>query len=138
MFNPLPAPVGRAIIINGQRRGEVGSVHPLPSGKGQAGVSPVNLLEGGPSTDDAFEASQIALCLQQVRESVLIVGAPDGGPRGLVLASQEADPGAARLQAHVQDVFNAMTAFIRHMRTSGCAYVGDFEQGFSGAEARRI
>ena len=58
-------------------------------------MSPVNLLEGGPSTDDAFEADQIALCLQQVRAPVRIVGAPDGGPRGLVLASQEAGPGAA-------------------------------------------
>ena len=57
-------------------------------------MSPVNLLEGGPSTDDAFEADQIALCLQQVRESVRIVGAPDGGPRGLVVASQMAGPGA--------------------------------------------
>ncbi len=58
-------------------------------------MSPLNLLEGGPSTSAAFEADQIAVCLQQVRESVHIVGTPNGGPRGLVLESQVVGPGAA-------------------------------------------
>jgi trans-AT polyketide synthase, acyltransferase and oxidoreductase domains len=58
-------------------------------------MSPLNLLEGGPSTSAAFEANQIAVCLQQVRESVHIVGTPNGGPRGLALESQVVGPGAA-------------------------------------------
>jgi PfaD family protein len=57
-------------------------------------MSTVDLLESGPLTDAAFEASQIAECLQHVREPAHIVGAPDGGPRGLVLESQIAGPGA--------------------------------------------
>ncbi len=44
---------------------------------------------------------------------------------------------ASRLQAHAEDVFNAMTAFIGHMQTTGSAYVGDFEQSLAEAEARR-
>lgn len=43
----------------------------------------------------------------------------------------------SRLQAHAEDVFNAMRAFIRHVRTTGSAYAGDFEQLLSEAEARR-
>jgi hypothetical protein len=39
-------------------------------------------------TGAAFEANQIAVCLQQVREPVHVVGTPDGGPRGLALDSQ--------------------------------------------------
>jgi hypothetical protein len=31
-----------------------------------------------------------------------------------------------------------MRAFTRHMRTTGSAYAGDFEQALSDAEARRI
>jgi trans-AT polyketide synthase, acyltransferase and oxidoreductase domains len=46
-------------------------------------------------TGAAFEADQIAACLQRVREPVHIVGAPDGGPRGLALGSQPAGPDAA-------------------------------------------
>jgi hypothetical protein len=45
---------------------------------------------------------------------------------------------AARLHAHAEDVFSAMRAFTRHMRTTGSAYAGDFEQALSDAEARRI
>jgi trans-AT polyketide synthase, acyltransferase and oxidoreductase domains len=43
----------------------------------------------------AFEANQIAACLQQVREPVYIVGTPDGGSRGLALGSELASPSAA-------------------------------------------
>ncbi|MGD0558363.1 MAG: hypothetical protein ABSA93_25710, partial [Streptosporangiaceae bacterium] len=50
----------------------------------------LNLLDGGPLTGAAFEADRIAGCLRQVREPVHIVGAPDGGPRGLALGSQGA------------------------------------------------
>lgn len=68
-------------------------------------MSSLNLLGAGPLTGAsipaitetipaAFEASQIAACLRQVRESVHIVGTPDGGPRGLALASQVAGPPA--------------------------------------------
>jgi trans-AT polyketide synthase/acyltransferase/oxidoreductase domain-containing protein len=46
-------------------------------------------------TSAAFEADQIAVCLQRVREPVHIVGAPDGGPRGLALGSPLAGPDAA-------------------------------------------
>src|SRR5438067_200847 len=56
-------------------------------------MSSVNLLEGGPLAGAAFEANQIAACLQQVREPVHIVGAPDGGPRGLALENQAGSPG---------------------------------------------
>jgi PfaD family protein len=58
-------------------------------------MSPLNLLGDGPLTDSAFEANQIALCLQRVREPVHIVGTPDGGPRGLALGSQVAGHGVA-------------------------------------------
>lgn len=68
-------------------------------------MSSLNLLGAGPLTGAsipaitetipaAFEAGQIAACLRQVREPVHIVGAPDGGPRGLELASQVAGPAA--------------------------------------------
>jgi trans-AT polyketide synthase, acyltransferase and oxidoreductase domains len=43
----------------------------------------------------AFEARQIAACLQRVREPVHIVGTADGGPRGLALGSQVAALDAA-------------------------------------------
>ena len=48
----------------------------------------------------AFEASQIVACLQQVREPVHIIAAPDGARRGLALDSQAGNPGnqAAGLQ----------------------------------------
>jgi len=44
---------------------------------------------------------------------------------------------AARLRAHAEDVFGAMGAFIRHMRTTQSAYTDDFERWLSDAEARR-
>jgi trans-AT polyketide synthase, acyltransferase and oxidoreductase domains len=43
----------------------------------------------------AFEAHQIAACLREVRESVHVVGTPDGGARGLALGRQAAGHGAA-------------------------------------------
>ena len=58
-------------------------------------MSSLNLLEGEPLTGAAFEADQIAECVQQVREPVRIVGAPQGGPRGLALDGQASGPGAA-------------------------------------------
>jgi hypothetical protein len=45
---------------------------------------------------------------------------------------------ASRLQARADDVLNAMRAFMTHMRTTGSAHAGDFEQSLSDAEARRI
>ncbi len=52
---------------------------------------------GGPAERQlaAFDAGWIVTCLQQVREPAHIVGTTDGGPRGLVLASQAAGPGGA-------------------------------------------
>jgi hypothetical protein len=44
---------------------------------------------------------------------------------------------AARLRAHAEDIFGAMKAFARHMRTNGSAYADDFEGWLSAAEARR-
>jgi len=45
---------------------------------------------------------------------------------------------AARLLAHAGDVFAAMRAFIRHMRTPpGSSYANDFERWLSTAEARQ-
>jgi len=58
-------------------------------------MSSLNLLKTEALTAAPFEASQIAACLQQVREPLHIVGTPDGGPRGLSLGSQVAGPGAA-------------------------------------------
>jgi PfaD family protein len=58
-------------------------------------MSSANLLEAGSLAGAAFEASQIAVCLQRVREPVHIVGSPSGGPRGLALESQVARAGAA-------------------------------------------
>jgi trans-AT polyketide synthase, acyltransferase and oxidoreductase domains len=55
----------------------------------------LDLFGGGPLTGAAFEANQIAVCLQLVREPVHIVGTPNGGPRGLGLGSQVVGPGAA-------------------------------------------
>ena len=55
----------------------------------------LDVFEGGPLTGAAFEANQIAVCLQQVREPVHIVGTPNGGPRGLVLGSRVVGSGAA-------------------------------------------
>jgi hypothetical protein len=43
----------------------------------------------------------------------------------------------ARLRAYAGDVFGAMRAFIRHMRTTGSAFADDFERWLSVAEARR-
>jgi trans-AT polyketide synthase, acyltransferase and oxidoreductase domains len=43
----------------------------------------------------AFEARQIAACLEQVREPVHIVGTPDGGKRGLAPCGPPAGPGLA-------------------------------------------
>jgi len=53
-------------------------------------MSSLGLLEGGPLASAAFEASQLAACLQRVREPLHIVGALDGGPRGLALGSEAA------------------------------------------------
>jgi trans-AT polyketide synthase, acyltransferase and oxidoreductase domains len=55
-------------------------------------MSTLDLLEGGPLTGAAFEPSQIAECLLHVREPAHIVGAPDGGRRGLAIASQLTGP----------------------------------------------
>jgi hypothetical protein len=44
---------------------------------------------------------------------------------------------ASRLRARAEDVFRAMTAFIRHLRATGSAYADDFDQHLSEAAARQ-